>query len=137
VTPTDALSFFNAGKDRIRVVNQSVWLIEDFFVYQYGHTFNPNNKVHDSIERLYLKHGIKMTSIRGLTDLKDRVKDKDKDIDKEIKKGGVGENKIKGVGVDNEMNLVFADGTSRTMDENEIHAYKQKQFFPEHYTKTS
>lgn len=74
-----ALELFNKGKDRIRVVNQSVWLIEDFFVYQYGTTFNPNNRVHESVECIYNSLGIKMTSIRGLLDLKDRVKDKDKD----------------------------------------------------------
>ena len=74
-----ALEYFNKGKDRIRVVNQSVWLIEDFFVYQYGTTFNPNNRVHESVECIYNVLGIKMTSIRGLLDLKERVKDKDKD----------------------------------------------------------
>lgn len=85
-----ALGYFNNGKDRIRVVNQSVWLIEDFFVYQYGTTFNPNNRVHESVECIYGKAGIKMTSIRGLLDLKDRVKDKDKDKDNiSIRKGGI------------------------------------------------
>lgn len=86
-----ALEYFNNGKIRIRVINESTWLIEDFFVFQYGSVFNPNNRVHESIEKSYNQANIKMTSIRGLTDLKDRVKDKDKD--KDIKKGGVGENK--------------------------------------------
>lgn len=79
ISSETALEHFNNSKQRIRVVNNSVWLIEDFFVFQYGTTFNPNNKMHESIEKLYLKLDLKMTSIRGLKDLKDRVKDKDKD----------------------------------------------------------
>lgn len=77
----EILSYFNAGKQRIRVINDSLWLIEDFFVYQYGPTLNPKNRVHESIVKEYLKHGINLTSIRGLKDLKDGVKDKDKDKD--------------------------------------------------------
>lgn len=76
----EALNLFNAGKQRIREVTPSIWLIEDFFVYQYGAALNTNNRVHASIVKEYDKHGIKLTSIRGLIDLKDRVKDKDKDI---------------------------------------------------------
>lgn len=75
-----AVEFFNNGKDRIRVISSTVWLIEDFFAFQYGKTFNPNNKLHESIEKAYNQQDIKMTSIRGLLDLKDRVKDKDKEI---------------------------------------------------------
>jgi len=84
LTSTKVLEFFNAGKQRIRVINSSIWLINDFFVYQYGATLNPNNRVHASIVKEYLKHGIELTSIRGLKDLKDGVKDKDKDKDKDI-----------------------------------------------------
>jgi len=81
LTSTKVLEYFNAGKQRIRVVNNSLWLIDDFFVYQYGSTLNPNNRVHNSIVKEYLKHGVELTSIRGLKDLKDGVKDKDKDKD--------------------------------------------------------
>jgi len=90
----EALNYFNNGKDRIRIIADNLWLIEDFFYYQYGEVFNPNNRVHDSIEKIYNKYDLKMTSIRGLKDLKDRVKDKDKDKDKDkgsYLKGGVGE----------------------------------------------
>ena len=84
IDPDTALQYFNKNKQRIKVLdNQQVWLIEDFFSFQYGTTFNPENRVHASIEKLYLKYDLKMTSIRGLIDLKDRVKDKDKDKDKE------------------------------------------------------
>lgn len=96
VSAEKALNFFNAGKERIRMINPTLWLIEDFFVYQYGTTFNPNNRVHESIEDLYKKNKIKIGSIRGLLDLKDRVKDKDKDKDKDNKEdiiGGTGERK--------------------------------------------
>jgi hypothetical protein len=73
LTPGEALSFFNNGKDRIRVVNQSVWLIEDFFVFQYGKKFNSNNTVHESVEKAYSKVGIKISSIRGLVGDKEGV----------------------------------------------------------------
>lgn len=81
LTSNNVLEYFNAGKQRIRVINNSLWLIDDFFVYQYGSTLNPNNRVHASIVKEYLKYGIELTSIRGLKDLKDGVKDKDKDKD--------------------------------------------------------
>ncbi len=91
-----ALEHFNNGKIRIRVVSESIWLIEDFFVFQYGPGFNPNNRMHESIENLYVKNKIELTSIRGLKDLKDRVKDKDKDKDKDIDTiGGAGGDKNK------------------------------------------
>ena len=111
-----ALEYFNKGKQRIKVLeNQQVWLIEDFFAFQYGTTFNPENRVHASIEKLYLKYDLKMTSIRGLTDLKDRVKDKDKDKDKEKEevfrkvKGGDGGKKKTAVFVDLESGTVYFD----------------------------
>lgn len=84
MTSNKALEYFNTGKQRIRVVSESIWFIEDFFVYQYGVVFNWNNRVHDSIGKLYLRHKINLTSIRGLLDLKEGVKDKDKDKDKDI-----------------------------------------------------
>lgn len=83
VSSTDALEYFNKGKDRIRVLSESVWYIEDFFVFQYGHVFNGNNRLHASIENIYNRHKIKKEKIRGLIDLKEGVKDKDKDKDKD------------------------------------------------------
>lgn len=80
LTSTKALEYINNGKQRIRVISDSVWLIEDFFSFQYGHTFNANNRMHKSAGEVYNKHDIKLTSIRGLKDLKEGVKDKDKDI---------------------------------------------------------
>ena len=74
-----ALEYFNNGKQRIRVIQTNVWFIEDFFVYQYGETFNTNNRVHESIKKVYQKYQIDLTTIRGLKDHKDGVKDKDKD----------------------------------------------------------
>lgn len=76
-----ALEFYNTGKKRIRVITDSLWFIEDFFVFQYGQTFNEKNRVHLSIKNLYSKHNISLTSIRGLIDHKDGVKDNDKEID--------------------------------------------------------
>lgn len=62
------------------------WLIPDFISFQYGNHLNPNNRVHLSIIKVLETNGVKLTSIRGLLDLKDRVKDKDKDKDKDIKR---------------------------------------------------
>ena len=81
VDPSEALVLLNTGKQRIREINKTTWLIEDFFCYQYGETFNPNNRVHKSIETVYKLHGVNLTSIRGLKDHKEGVKDKDKDKD--------------------------------------------------------
>jgi hypothetical protein len=57
-------------------------------------------------------------------------------------KGGVGElalpngKAIQGKYVDeHKMELIFEDGTSRPLDENEKFAFKKKQFFATHYTK--
>jgi len=79
-----ALEFFNRGKQRIRKVNGSMWLIEDFFNFQYGQNLNLNNRVHRGIEEVYLRNGVKLDSIRGLNEVKDRVKDKDKEKDKDF-----------------------------------------------------
>lgn len=112
LSSTKALEYFNAGKQRIRVISESVWFIEDFFVYQYGTTFNWNNRVHESIGELYKRQKIELTTIRGLIDLKDRVKDKDKD--KDINKGGLGENKIMGISFENNFCLL-SDGTKQPL----------------------
>jgi len=115
VSSNIAIELFNNGKDRIRVVSSSIWLVEDFFVFQYGPTFNPTNRVHESIELLYKKHGIEMTSIRGLKDLKERVKDKDKDKDKDIIKliNGI---KLKGEKFSEDFEVVwFSDGSSQKL----------------------
>lgn len=80
----EVLEYFNSGKTRIRVISHSIWFIEDFFVYQYGPSLNPKNRVHESILKLYNKYNINLTSIRGLVEVNDRVKDKDKDKDNKI-----------------------------------------------------
>ena len=78
-----AFELFNKGKKRLRKINGSMWLIEDFFSYQYGHTLNVNNRVHSSVKDVYDKHEVKLGSIRGLKEVKEGVKDKDKDKDKD------------------------------------------------------
>ena len=74
-----AFEVFNKGKKRIRKVNGSSWLIEDFFVFQYGKSFNINNRMHESILKLYDKVEVKLGSISGLEVVCDTLKDKDKD----------------------------------------------------------
>lgn len=61
-----AFELFNKGKERLRKVNGSMWLVEDFFKFQYGHKFNDKNKVHLGIEKLYNGHGVNIGSLRGI-----------------------------------------------------------------------
>jgi len=84
LTSEIALQYFNKGKERIIKVRQDVWLIPDFFVFQYGPVLNMNNNVHYGAVNAYKKYNIDLTSIRGLVDLKERTKDKDKDKDKDM-----------------------------------------------------
>lgn len=94
ISADKALSYFNVGKQRIRKVSNSIWYIEDFFVFQYGSTFNVNNPLHRGIKTLYDKIDLKLTSIRGLKVVYDTLKEKEIDKvieDIEIKEGGVGE----------------------------------------------
>lgn len=80
---TEALKLMNEDKERIVVLTNGHWLIPDFISFQYGNHLNPNNRVHTSILKVLETEGVNLTQIRGLIDLKDRVKDKDKDKDKE------------------------------------------------------
>jgi hypothetical protein len=68
VTSLKAIEYFNNGKKRIRIIKDDLWLIEDFFSYQYGHVFNINNRVHESIDSELKRNKIKLDSIRGITD---------------------------------------------------------------------
>jgi hypothetical protein len=61
-----ALNYFNTDKSRIRVINDNVWFIEDYFFYQYGKSFNIKNRVHKSIYDVYYQYNIELTSIRGV-----------------------------------------------------------------------
>lgn len=126
LTQSKVLEYFNFGKQRIRVISDSLWLIEDFFVYQYGPTFNWNNRVHESIGELYQRHNIELKSIRGLIDLKDRVKDKDKDI----KKGGMGENKKERAISIEENFAVFSDGSKQILGTSQLFRLSQQDLKP-------
>lgn len=69
-----ALSLFNNGKNRIRIVRDGYWLIEDFFFFQYVKTarcMNLGNKVHKSAFNIYIKMGVHISSIKGIDFIKD------------------------------------------------------------------
>lgn len=93
---TKALTLFNSEKERILITQKKKWLVIDFFVFQYGSTFNFRNKVHDSIYKVYNQEDICLRSIRGLKEVKEgswsgqvedylTLKDKDKEKDKDNK----------------------------------------------------
>lgn len=134
LTSTEALKHFNNGKERIRILSESLWYIEDFIVYQYGTTLNLNNRLHESIANVLAKQDLKLTSIRGLKDLKDRVKDKDKD--KEIRKEGVGGKQNgspqKGVSIDREKLIVFfKDGSFQELGPDQVEMLNRGQLSPQ------
>lgn len=137
LTITEALKYFNNGKNRIRVLKEGLWFIEDFFVFQYGTTLNLNNRLHESVAELLAKHKIELTSIRGLTDLKDRVKDKDKEI---IKKGVVGENKNghtdRGVSFSEDgLFVYFHDDTKQPLGPEQQRSYREGGYDPSYIRK--
>jgi len=47
-------------------VNGGLWLIEDFFKFQYGLKFNDLNRVHVGIEKIYKTHGVSIGSLKGI-----------------------------------------------------------------------
>ncbi len=61
-----AFELFNKGKKRLRKVNGSVWLLEDFFKFQYGTKFNTENKMHTGIEKIYNVNGVSIGSLGGV-----------------------------------------------------------------------
>lgn len=79
ISYSKAIELFNSDKERVRVLKNGRWFLPDFFVFQYGPTFNIDSRVHSSIKTLLTLNCLDLTSIRGLIDLKDRVKDKDKE----------------------------------------------------------
>lgn len=75
------------NKERIIVLNNGRWFLPDFICFQYGNNLNLNNRVHASALKVLETNGVKLDSIRGLIEVKHRLKDKDKDKDKDNSKG--------------------------------------------------
>lgn len=134
LTSTTALEHFNKGKDRIRQISENLWYIEDFIVYQYGTTLNLNNRLHESIANALAKQKIELTSIRGLLDLKDRVKDK-VIINNSNKNNN---HKVyKGVRIDKNQNLVFfEDGSSQELGPDQKMMLDRGELSPQSVIKT-
>ena len=61
-----AFELFNKGKKRLRKINGSMWLIEDFFKFQYGQKFNDKNVMHLGIEKIYTINGVLVGSLQGV-----------------------------------------------------------------------
>lgn len=126
-----AIELFNCGKNRIRIISEKIWLVEDFFFFQYGGTCNLNNKLHLSIQCIYNQHNISLTSIRGVQEVKQTsqagqghlllgVKDKDKDKDKEINTNkGVVNKKIVGREFTSDGRVILSNGEKQELGENQ------------------
>lgn len=82
INSNTAIEFFNENKQRIRIINEQNWFIEDYFYYQYGSSFNIKNRVHESIYNIYKKYNIDVYSIRGLNEV--NIDHIERVIDKEI-----------------------------------------------------
>ena len=86
-----AFNLFNSDKERIMILTNKKWFLVDFIYFQYGKVLNPKNRVHLSIINLLENNEVKLTSIRGLKEVKltlqdkDLVKDKGKVKDKDKK----------------------------------------------------
>lgn len=71
-----ALEYFNNGKQRIRILPNGKWFIEDFFAFQYSSKtsvcrLNLKNRVHKSVFGLYQENDISISTIRGLKEVVD------------------------------------------------------------------
>lgn len=52
------LSIVNKDKDRITVLENGRWFLNQFISFQYGNNLNPRNRVHKSIIEVLYKNGI-------------------------------------------------------------------------------
>lgn len=86
VNKSDALKFFNNGKNRIiEVDNKERWFIPSFIDIQYG-KLSPDNRAHLSAIKILEKYKLlnkNKSLISPLKGAKDKDKDKDMDIDKD------------------------------------------------------
>ena len=64
-----AIRYFNHDKQRIRILDNGSWLIEDFFKFQYGPKINLNSRVHLSVVNEYASHNIPLSSITGVCEV--------------------------------------------------------------------
>ena len=65
----NALKYFNFNKQRVRLLKNGYWFLEDFFYFQYVKTsksINLNSRVHKSIFDIYRKMDIPISSVKGL-----------------------------------------------------------------------
>lgn len=69
IDPRKAFDFFNMGKDRIRIVRDGFWFIEDFIQFQYGKHLNMKNNTHKSIIKLLNLFNISILSVRGVSEV--------------------------------------------------------------------
>jgi hypothetical protein len=81
ISKEKVFAFYNNDKERVRVLPNGRWFLEDFIVFQYGKTLTLTNPVHKSIVNLLALNEVSPTSIRGLIEVRESAKDEDKDKD--------------------------------------------------------
>jgi hypothetical protein len=60
-----ALTFFNAGKERIQVIRKGLWYIKGFVRFQYGNVSKSTNRFFSSIQDIHNQYDINMPPIWG------------------------------------------------------------------------
>ena len=91
ISAEEILKIFNTGKERILPVSEKVWVILDFFSFQYGHSFNINNPFHKGVKKILDKQNISINTLRGLKEVNltpkrgllgvsETIKEKEKEI---------------------------------------------------------
>ena len=102
INRTQFLEKLNSDRERVRVLPNEKWFIVGFVPFQYGHTLNTKNRVHNSIVNTLEKNevsiestvcsvGVKQGSSKGHPRVNHTLKEKEKE--KDI--GGVGGKRFK------------------------------------------
>jgi len=68
ISAEKAVEYFNKDKLRIYEITSDRWLLVDFFAFQYGHKFNFNNKLHESVRKILEAEGVSLNTLRGIVE---------------------------------------------------------------------
>jgi len=72
VNLNNAIKYFNVDKQRVRVLDNGYWYLEDFFRFQYAGRegkLNLKNRVHKAVLDVFFEMHIPLSSVRGLENI--------------------------------------------------------------------